>query len=80
MKPKTTNSNFSLSPSLLNLAIFILVVLFSLSLFKNISYPLLWNDEAEGAMTGRRVLEYGYPKVHDGKNTVFLSLAADIKD
>jgi hypothetical protein len=38
------------------------------SLFKNISYPLFWADESMAVMGGVRVLEYGYPKVHDGKN------------
>jgi hypothetical protein len=41
------------------------------SLFKNISYPLLWADESMTAMHGKRVFEYGYPKVHDGKNVVY---------
>jgi hypothetical protein len=55
------------------IAIFILLsVLFAISLFKNIAYPLLWNDEAETAMFATRILEYGYPKVHDGKNILFL--------
>ncbi len=42
-----------------------------MSLFKNISYPLLWADESITAMHAERVLEYGYPKVHDGKNVVY---------
>ncbi len=33
--------------------------------------PLLWQDEADTAMFGRRILEYGYPKVHDPRNTVY---------
>jgi hypothetical protein len=41
------------------------------SLFKNISYPLLWADESITVMHGKRVLEYGYPKVHDGKNVIY---------
>jgi uncharacterized membrane protein YuzA (DUF378 family) len=49
----------------------LLSVLFSISLFKNISYPLLWADESITVMLGKRVLEYGYPKVHDGKNVVY---------
>jgi len=39
--------------------------------FKHISYPLLWQDEAETAMFAERVLEHGYPKVHDGGNVVY---------
>jgi uncharacterized membrane protein YuzA (DUF378 family) len=48
-----------------------LCVLFALSLFKNISYPLFWADESMTVMGGVRVLEYGYPKVHDGKNVLY---------
>jgi hypothetical protein len=46
----------------------ILFVLFACSVFKNISYPLFWQDEAATAIGTQRVVEYGYPKVHDGKN------------
>ena len=54
--------------------ILLLVLLASLlacGVLKHISYPLLWNDEAECIMHGKRVLEFGYPKVHDGKNTIY---------
>ncbi len=54
----------------LTLIICLLSMLFAVSLFKNISYPLLWADESMTVMDGKRVLEYGYPKVHDGKNVV----------
>ena len=40
------------------------------SVFKNIQYPLMWGDEAETATYAKRILIYGYPKVHDGKNTL----------
>ncbi|MDR1180466.1 MAG: hypothetical protein LBL13_00595 [Bacteroidales bacterium] len=46
----------------------VLFALFSLSVFKHISYPLLWQDESNTAMGAERVVQYGYPKVHDGKN------------
>lgn len=49
----------------------LLSILFTLSLFKNISYPLFWADESMTVMHGKRVLEYGYPKVHDGKNVLY---------
>jgi len=49
-------------------ALFVLGVIFVFFLFQNIAYPLLWNDEAETVMFGKRVLEYGYPKVYNGKN------------
>ena len=56
-------------------------VLFVFSLFKNISYPLIWNDESETAMFATRVLEYGYPKVHDGKNMISLAeTGAEVSD
>jgi len=40
-------------------------------LVKNISTPLLWQDEAETIMFGTRVLEYGYPKVHGERNVLY---------
>jgi hypothetical protein len=55
----------------------LLCVLFLTSLFKNISYPLFWADESMTAMGGVRVLEYGYPKVHDGKNVFYDLLHPD---
>src|SRR6266542_6993459 len=55
-----------------NIVLGVLFFIFCLSLFKNISYPLIWNDESETIMMATRVLEFGYPKVHDGKNTVFM--------
>jgi len=56
----------------LTIGLFIVIGSFAFSLFKNISYPLLWNDEASTAMFGKRVLEYGYPKANDGKNFLYL--------
>ncbi len=41
------------------------------AVLKNIGYPLLWNDEGETAMFAERVLDFGYPKVSDGKNVVY---------
>lgn len=46
--------------------------LFLVSLFGRLGTPLMWNDEAETAMYATRVLEYGYPKVHDGKNNLYV--------
>jgi len=62
----------------LNSLLALLVILYCFSLFKNISFPLVWNDESEGIMAGVHILEYGYPKVHDGKNTVISSLAPNM--
>jgi len=55
---------------ILTAILILLVGLFSFSLFKNIQYPLLWQDEADTAMFGKRILEFGYPKAHDGKNYI----------
>jgi hypothetical protein len=55
----------------LTVVVCFLSLLFAISLFKNISYPLLWADESITVMHGKRVLAYGYPKVHDGKNVVY---------
>ncbi|MBE7414633.1 MAG: hypothetical protein HS130_05130 [Deltaproteobacteria bacterium] len=56
----------------------LMVALFSVTLFKHLSYPLLWNDEGDTAMFATRVLEYGFPKVYDGKNVVYVH-PVDIK-
>jgi hypothetical protein len=37
----------------------------------HLSYPLLWQDEAETIMYAERILDFGYPKVHDGRNVVY---------
>ena len=50
---------------------------FVFSLFKNIQYPLLWNDETETAMYAKRILQYGYPKLNDGKNIVWETYLPD---
>jgi hypothetical protein len=44
---------------------------FAVLLFKHISYPLLWQDEAETAMFATRILEYGYPRVHGPGNVLY---------
>jgi hypothetical protein len=67
--PKPRSNNYI--DKCLGVFLVMLVSIFSVSLFKNISYPLLWADESITVMHGKRVLEYGYPKVHDGKNVVY---------
>jgi hypothetical protein len=47
------------------------MAVFAVLLFKHISYPLLWQDEAETAMFASRVVEYGYPKVHGDRNVLY---------
>jgi len=44
---------------------------FAILLFGRLSHPLFWYDESETAMFGRRVLEYGYPRVHGPRNTIY---------
>ena len=46
----------------------VLLCLFLAGIFKHISYPLFWADESMTAVGAGRILEFGYPKVHDGKN------------
>ena len=46
-------------------------LLFGIALFRHLSYPLLWADEAETALFAERVLDYGYPKVHGSRNVVY---------
>ena len=52
------------------------LLLYAVCLFKNISYPLMWADESMTAVGAERVLDYGYPKVHDGRN-IFYDLRHD---
>lgn len=56
---------------------FIVIFLFLFSLFKNIGYPLFWQDEGETVVMGERVLKFGYPKIDDGKNFLYLVELAD---
>lgn len=47
------------------------LLIYAVCLFKNISYPLMWADESMTAVGAERVLDYGYPKVHDGRNIFY---------
>ena len=40
-------------------------------LLARLGHPLFWHDEAETAAFAQRVQAFGYPKVHDGKNTLY---------
>ncbi|HEY8153484.1 MAG TPA: hypothetical protein VII72_05080 [Myxococcota bacterium] len=44
---------------------------FAVLLFSGLAHPLFWSDEADTAMFARRTIEFGYPKVHDGRNVVY---------
>lgn len=70
---ESATANKSIFDSISLPIVIVLVILLGVLAFKNVSYPLLWNDEAETTMTAQQVLKYGYPKVHDGKNTIFLA-------
>jgi len=39
--------------------------------FGQLGHPLIWQDEGETVMFGQRILEHGYPKVHDGRNVIY---------
>jgi hypothetical protein len=56
---------------ILTIVLVLLCTLFLASLFMNIGYPLFWADESMTVMGGVRVLEFGYPKVHDGRNVFY---------
>jgi hypothetical protein len=56
---------------LLSVILAIGVLIFAVGLFKHISYPLMWADESMTAVGAERVLDYGYPKVHDGRNVFY---------
>src|SRR5262245_11879089 len=45
--------------------------LFAWSVLAGLGAPLLWQDEAETAVFGRTVLEFGFPKVHVGRNVLY---------
>ncbi|HXK24563.1 MAG TPA: hypothetical protein VMS55_17970 [Myxococcota bacterium] len=45
--------------------------LFVVLIFARLGHPLFWHDEAETAAFAQRVLRFGYPKVHDGHNTLY---------
>lgn len=46
----------------------ILFILSSLLLFKGLDHTLFWQDEGHVAVLARRILQFGYPKVWDGRN------------
>ena len=56
---------------LLSVILITAFILYFACLFKHISYPLMWADESMTAVGAERVLEYGYPKVHDGRNVFY---------
>ena len=73
MSEKAANNRLEKNPHEKYLVVlcWLLSFVFLISLFKNISYPLFWADESMTVMGGVRVLDFGYPKVHDGKNVLY---------
>lgn len=70
--PKEDNSRpVRLNKFLLWAKLGLVFCLFCFSVFKNIQYPLFWADESMTVIGAQRVLEFGYPKVHDGKNVFY---------
>ena len=57
---------------IMSLLLLLVTSLFIFLVFKNIQYPLLWNDEGETMVFAERILSYGFPKADDGKNTLNL--------
>ena len=47
------------------------ILIYLVLLFWNIPYPLLWADEGMTTMHAERVLQFGYPKISDGKNVLY---------
>ena len=55
---------------LLTILLTLLLITLVIGVFKNIGYPIIWGDEADTVMYAERILDYGYPKVHDGHNSL----------
>jgi len=51
--------------------LFFLIAALCFSIFKHISYPLMWADESMTAAMTEHVIQYGYPKVHGEKNVLY---------
>jgi hypothetical protein len=59
------------STAIAALALCAAIALFGLLLFARLGHPLFWHDESETAAFAERVLRFGFPKVHDGHNTLY---------
>lgn len=56
---------------ILKIILALVITLFFYLTFKNIQYPLFWNDEGDTAIFGKQILQYGYPKIHGVKNVIY---------
>jgi len=74
----THNELEKLITDIFYITLILLVICFAFSLFKNIQYGVLWNDEAETAMYAERINRFGYPKVYDGKNVLNVAETKDL--
>ena len=60
----------------LTLILLLFTSAFIFLVFKNIQYPLLWNDEGDTVVFGQQILRYGYPKIHGEKNVIYHFIGA----
>ncbi|KKQ55984.1 MAG: hypothetical protein US75_C0011G0001, partial [Candidatus Woesebacteria bacterium GW2011_GWC1_38_13] len=65
---KIGSDRFQKTASVHTIILILLTSIFLFLAFKNIQYPLLWNDEGDTVVFGQQVLRYGYPKIHGDKN------------
>lgn len=50
----------------------ILLIIFTMGMLKNLGNIAYWEDEGETVQLGKSVLEFGYPKVFDGKSFILI--------
>ncbi len=48
----------------------IIILIMSILSFLNLGYRNMWTDEAINVVTGRNIVQYGTPRVWDGKNLI----------
>ena len=66
-----THPSVGSSRAVRRLALLAAASAFGVLLFSGLGHPLFWSDEADTAMFARRIIEFGFPKVHDGRNVVY---------
>ncbi|MDG2051639.1 MAG: hypothetical protein P8M78_15900 [Myxococcota bacterium] len=49
----------------------LMALLYGVLQLGSLGHPLFWQDEGETAMFGRRILEFGFPKVHGSEGVVY---------
>ena len=73
---KIGSDRFQKTASVHTIILILLTFIFLFLAFKNIQYPLLWNDEGDTVVFGQQVLRYGYPKIHGDKNVIYHFIGA----